>query len=190
MCTGEGLFMVKRWCFACSFVFLIAALVYPLGGTAAAAPLAGAFTTGTDTAGHHYGFYSLAAPATVTSVTTTFAPGTASASIQCDAAAPNARHGVGNANDPYEWQPVWGLSNPTGSVTVGARCTTQWVRVDVGNAAPPTAMSVSGTTAAGDPTPTATKAIPTATMVMPTATMTGHGGGACTGYGDHAVDQN
>jgi hypothetical protein len=180
--------MVKRWCFACSFVLLIAALVFPLGGTAAAAPLAGAFTTGTDTSGHHYGFFSLTAPATVTSVTTTFAAGTASASIQCDVAAPNSHHGAGNANDPSEWQSVWSLSNPVGSMTVGATCTTQWVRVDVGNATPPTAMSVSGTAVTG--TPTATTAIPTATMVMPTATMTGHGGGTCTGYGDHAVDQH
>ncbi len=106
----------------------------PPTATPTVGPLAGTFTTGTDTSGHHYGFYSLAAPANITSVTTTFAAGTASAAIQCDVAAPNPRHGVGNANDPYEWQSVWGLSNPTGSVTVSASCTTQWVRVDVGSA--------------------------------------------------------
>jgi hypothetical protein len=148
----------------------------PPTATPTVGPLAGAFTTGTDTSGHRYGFYSLAAPANVTSVTTTFAAGTASAAIQCDVAAPDPRHGVGDANDPYEWQSVWGLSNPTGSVTVGASCTTQWVRVDVGSAPPPTAISVSGASSSGSATPTASPTViptPTATpTAAPTATPT------------------
>ncbi len=134
--------------------------------------LTGTFTTGTDTSGHHYGFYSLAAPATITSVTTTFAAGTASATIQCDVAAPNPRHGAGNANDPYEWQSVWGLTNPTGSVTVNASCATQWVRVDVGSAPPPTAMSVNGTASAGNPTPTASPTVMPPPTALPTSSPT------------------
>ncbi len=127
-----------------------------------ATPPTGPFTTGTDASGHHYGFYSLAAPSTITGVTITFTPGTANALIQCDVAAPDPRHGVGDANDPSEWQPI------------GASCTTQWVRVDVGAAPPPTAMSVGATAASASPTPTATPvpAPATPTPAPPTATPT------------------
>lgn len=193
--------MVKRWCFGCSLAVLIVALAGPMGGMVAAAPLTGSFTTGTDTSDHHYGFDTLGASATVTSVTVAFAPGTTTAAIQCDVPAHNPRHGGGHADDPYEWQSVWTLNNPTGSVTVGAQCVTQWVRVDVGSAPPPTAITVVGTAGPGTATATATMAMPTstpmrstptttATMTMATSTPMHGGTGQCTGLGDHAVDQN
>lgn len=194
--------MMKRWSFACAFVLLIAALVFPIDGATAAAPLAGTYTTGTDTSGHHYGFFAISAPATVTGVAVTFVPGTTSASIQCDVPAPNPNHGAGDPNNPYEWQPIWGLTNPTGTVSVHATCTTQWVRVDVGSAAAPTAISGSGAlvgVGAGTTTSqTRMKKSPTGTPTntptsTPTSTPTGGAGTSaanCHDLGDGAVDQN
>lgn len=167
----------------------------------ASSPLPGTFTTGTDTAGHTYGFEALSGPAKISGVTVAFAAGTTTAEIECDVAAPNPSHGQGNANNPYEWQSFWSLTNPTGSVTVPVSCSTQWVRVRVGNSPPPTAISVQGTLAGGG---TATTVTPTNTAVSGTNTAvpatntpvpggtggTGTPAANCHDLGDGAVDQN
>ncbi len=206
--------MTKRTLFGGSLLLLLIAIAFPLGSSAAVSTLPGTLTSGTDTAGHHYGFDTLSSPAQVTNVTVSFAPGTTSAAIQCDVAAPNPNHGSGNPASPFAWQTVWSLTAPAGSVSVNATCTTQWVRVDVGSNPVPSAITVSGTpvtpnsqpathppgitppatTASGaTATRTATAtvapatAVATATMVMPTGTMTP----AQNTCGDApAVDQN
>lgn len=156
-----------------------------------AAGLSATFTTGTDTAGHHYGFLAFPGVANVSNVTITFGARTTSAAIECDVPAPNPHHGLGNPNDPYEWQSVWGLANPMGTVSTNVTCATQWVRVDVGSAAVPTAMSASGALAGGGQA--TITAIPATATTAPTSTPTGGTGtpaAACHDLGDGAVDQH
>jgi hypothetical protein len=110
----------------------------------AASPLTGTFATGTDTNGNRYAFLALSALASISQVTVTFAPATATAVVECDVAPPNPHAGIGDPRNPSEWTPAWAIAQPSGAVTVAPSCLTQWVRVSVGSGPAPLSLAVAG----------------------------------------------